>query len=103
MNFQAKSTKKKLFTQNSLLSETPIGTPEYTQSSQQYLGYAQKKTKTRTKIVKKGSLIIAQPPSPACTYKENAYPNTATQVTYLKNYKYRKTCIKSLPLMRVDL
>jgi len=43
------------------------------------LGYAQKKTKTRTKIVKKGSLIIAQPPSPACTYKENAYPNIATQ------------------------
>jgi len=77
--FNAKSTKKKLFTQNSLLSETPIGTPVQSQSSQPYLGHQQKKTRTRTKIIKKGSLIIARQPSPPCANKENVYPNTATQ------------------------
>ena len=80
LHLQAKSTKKKLFTQNSLLSETPIGTPVQSQSSQPYLGHQQKKTRTRTKIIKKGSPIIARQPSPPCANKENVYPNIATQV-----------------------
>ena len=80
---QAKSTmKKKLYTQTSILSETPVGTPENVQPIiSQHLGPPMKKTKTRTKIIKKGSLLIAKQPSPAQASKENVYPRTATQVS----------------------
>ena len=80
---QAKSTmKKKLYTQTSILSETPVGTPENVQPIiSQHLGPPMKKAKTRTKIIKKGSLLIAKQPSPAQASKENVYPRTATQVS----------------------
>ena len=81
---QAKSTmKKKLYTQTSILSETPVGTPENVQPIiSQHLGPPMKKAKTRTKIIKKGSLLIAKQPSPASqASKENVYPRTATQVS----------------------
>ena len=74
--------KKKLYTQTSILSETPIGTPENVQPIiSQHLGPPIKKAKTRTKIIKKGSLLIAKQPSPAQASKENVYPRTATQVS----------------------
>ena len=79
---QAKSTKK-LFTQNSILSETPIGTPENHQPiiSQPHIVTRKKKAKTKTKIIKKGSLLIAQQTSPVGgVMKENIYPRIATQV-----------------------
>ena len=62
-----KSTrKKKLYTQNSVLSETPASSPPLVSTP---LPKTVKKSKT--KIFKKGSLIIAT------TIKENVYPSTS--------------------------
>ena len=69
--------KKKLYTQTSILSETPVGTPENVQPIiSQHLRPPMKKAKTRTKIIKKGSLLIAKQPSPASqASKENVSHN----------------------------
>jgi hypothetical protein len=67
--FQSKSIKKKhqLFTQNSLLAETPLGSPEEVLISPKANKTGRKKA--RTQIVKKNSLIIALQPPPST--KEN--------------------------------
>merc|ERR1719362_593309 len=93
---KAKSTmKKKLYTQTSILSETPVGTPENVQPiTSQHLGPPMKKAKTRTKIIKKGSLLIAKQPSPASqASKENVYPRTATQSKALAHTQETKKAI----------
>merc|ERR550534_3031885 len=92
---QAKSTmKKKLYTQTSILSETPVGTPENVQPIvNQHLGPPVKKAKTRTKIIKKGSLLIAKQPSPAQASKENVYPVAATQSKALTHTQETKKAI----------
>jgi len=86
--------KKKLYTQTSILSETPVGTPENVQPIiSQHLGPPKKKAKTRTKIIKKGSLLIAKQPSPAQASKENVYPRTATQSKALTHTQETKKAI----------
>lgn len=86
--------KKKLYTQTSILSETPVGTPENVQPIiSQHLGPPMKKSKTRTKIIKKGSLLIAKQPSPAQASKENVYPMTATQSKALTHTQETKKAI----------
>ena len=74
-----KSTrKKKLYTQNSVLSETPASSPPLVSTP---LPKTVKKSKT--KIFKKGSLIIAT------TIKENVYPNTTSVSKKAPNSKGR--------------
>merc|ERR550534_2856596 len=93
---KAKSTmKKKLYTQTSILSETPVGTPENVQPIiRQHLVPPMKKAKTRTKIIKKGSLLIAKQPSPAQASKENVYPGAATQSKALTHTQETKKAIR---------
>lgn len=67
-SLQEISKKKKLYTQGSVMSETPVNTPPQTQE----IPMKTTKTKKRTKIIKKGSLIMAQPPEIAV--KENIKP-----------------------------